>query len=203
MNEQSNTAHYVTIDQGGKIFGRYSIMPENADRIELFGRALRQVERLPLLNETHINLETGEFMEVPPDPPTLDELKDTAKAVINAKRLEVTDGGITFNGVRYQTRTDDRENMAGAVQLANMALAQGKLPGDLRWNDGLEDFTWIAEDNSLVPMDAPTVVSFGVTAAKFKGTVIKNARRLKDEIDAAADEKALQTIDTSAGWPIG
>jgi hypothetical protein len=149
-----------------------------------------------------VDFETGEFTpRPPPPPPSLDEQKTAAKQTVSASRNQVVDSGMIFNGVRFQTRPDDRENIAGAAQWASIAIANGAQPADLRWHGGSEDFTWIVEDNSLLPMDAQTVVAFALTVAAFKSAAIRNARRLKDEIDSAVDETALQEIDTAAGWP--
>lgn len=56
----------------------------------------------------------------------------------------------------------------------------GVKPGDYRWHGGEEDFVWIAEDNSLVPMDAQTVIAFGQAMAAWKSSHIFSARALKD-----------------------
>lgn len=103
---------------------------------------------------------------------------------VDAERNRRIDDGIEFEGVRYQTRQTevhtDRENIAGMAQLAFMAIVGGAVEGDLRWANPDEDFAWIAEDNSLVPMDAPTVVAFGKAAAARKLQLIQAARALKD-----------------------
>lgn len=80
----------------------------------------------------------------------------------------------------YQSRATDRENISGAAQLGFMAVVGGAQPGDLRWSDPDQDFEWIAADNSLVPMDAQTVVAFGKAAAERKQDLIFAGRQLKD-----------------------
>lgn len=91
--------------------------------------------------------------------------------------------GFTFNGVVFQTRAQDLDNIAGAAQLATMALLMaGKQAGDLYWHGGVDPFAWIAADNSLVQMDAPTVIAFSKEAAAFKSGLIFKARAIKDRI---------------------
>lgn len=124
--------------------------------------------------------------------------KDALKAAVMTKRDAVIGGGFTFNSVVYQTGDTDRENISGAAQLAFMAIVAGAQAGNLRWADPNTDFGWIATDNSVVPMDAQTVVSFGKACAGFKQACIFHARDLKDQIDAAADPAS---IDINAGWP--
>lgn len=103
-----------------------------------------------------------------------------ASALVDAERDRRIDVGIEFQGVVFQGRATDRENITGAAQLAFMAVVGGAKAGDLRWSDPDQDFTWIATDNSLVPMDAPTVVEFGKVAAARKQSFIYAGRQLKD-----------------------
>lgn len=99
---------------------------------------------------------------------------------VNQERDRRIEAGLTFNGVRYQTRQEDRENVAGAAQLATLAIIAGVQPGDLRWHGGETDFVWIAEDNSAHPMDAHTVIELGRAMAQHKSALIFAARALKD-----------------------
>lgn len=128
--------------------------------------------------------------------------------------------GFIFNGARYQSRPEDRENIMGASLAALAYLSSQKPPEDntedvaeenedsdeplseegnedleesvpdtefgeeeaskYRWHGGDTDFTWIAEDNSLVPMDAQTMFAFGQAAMAHKQALIFAARALKD-----------------------
>lgn len=99
---------------------------------------------------------------------------------VDAERDRRIDAGVTFNGVRYQSKTTDRENIAGAAQMAFMAVVAGVQPGDLRWSTPDQDFAWICAENTLVPMDAQTVVEFGRAAALRKSELIYAGRALKD-----------------------
>lgn len=114
---------------------------------------------------------------------------------VTAERDRRIDAGIVFAGHPYQSRQSDRENIAGAAQLAFMAIVAGAQPGDLRWADADNDFVWIAEDNSLVPMDAPTVIAFAKTAAGYKQALTMTARAIKDA-DPIPDDYA-----DDAWWP--
>lgn len=117
---------------------------------------------------------------------------------VTAERDRRLDAGFTFNGVRFQTRPRDRENIAGAAQMATLAIVlHGAQPGDLRWHGGATDFTWIAEDNSLVPMDAPTVITFGQAAGTRHAAIIMAAREIKDRVVTG---EALD-ITSDALWP--
>ena len=107
--------------------------------------------------------------------PTIDDL-------IDIERDRRVNAGLSFMGHRFQTRPQDRENIAGAATLALVALTlHGATVGDLRWHGGQSDFAWIDADNNLVPLDAPTMVMLGASAANHKADHIYAARRLKDE----------------------
>lgn len=112
----------------------------------------------------------------------LDVTEAPAVAVsdVDAERDRRIDAGVQFQGVMYQSRATDRENISGAAQLGFMAVVAGAQLDDLRWSDPDEDFQWIAADNSLVPMDAQTVVAFGKAAAERKQNLIFAGRQLKD-----------------------
>lgn len=110
--------------------------------------------------------------EPEPEPITSDD--------VDAERDRRISDGFSFGGVRYQARAEDRENIAGAATAALAAIIAGAQEGDFRWHGGESDFVWIAEDNSLVAMDAHTVLAFGQAAMSHKQAHIFAARALKD-----------------------
>jgi hypothetical protein len=127
--------------------------------------------------------------DTPPQPSAarLARLRARTQDAIDAERDRRIDAGVVFNGVRFQTRPADRENVAGATQLATLAVMAGAQAGNLRWHGGASDFAWIAEDNSIVTMDAPTVIAFGQAVAAHKSVHIFAARALKDSDPIPAD----------------
>ena len=108
-------------------------------------------------------------------------------ADVDAERDRRIAGGFAFAGVRYQSRPDDRENIAGASTAALGAMMAGAQAGDYRWHGGDSDFAWIAEDNSTVPMDAQTMFVLGQAAMAHKQAMIFAARTLKDMEPIPAD----------------
>lgn len=106
---------------------------------------------------------------------------------VDTERDRRVAAGFDFNGVRFQTRPEDRENMAGASLVALAAMTAGAQPGDFRWHGGSSDFVWIAEDNSLHPMDAQTMFTFGQAAMAHKQALIFKARAIKDMEPVPAD----------------
>lgn len=110
------------------------------------------------------------FEDLPP--PTSD--------AIDTERDRRISAGFDFGGKLYQSRPEDRENIAGASVAALAAMGAGAQPGNLRWHGGDSDFVWIAADNSLTPMDAQTVFAFGQAAMAHKQAHILAARAIKD-----------------------
>ncbi|SOC45777.1 uncharacterized protein DUF4376 [Rhizobium subbaraonis] len=106
---------------------------------------------------------------------------------VNAERDRRIVAGLVFGGILYQTRDQDRENIAGAGALAIAAIMNGAQPGDYRWHGGDTDFTWIAADNSLHVMDAPTLIALGNAVVNHKAALIHAARVIKDMNPIPAD----------------
>jgi hypothetical protein len=128
----------------------------------------------------------GEFGKVEPYAEPI-KTQETMAALVDAERDRRIDAGFTFKGKLYQTRQTDRENIAGASQIAFMAIVGGAEAGDLRWADPDNDYVWIAMDNTLTPMDAQTVVEFGKAAAARKTQLIYAARELKNQTPVPVD----------------
>ncbi|KAB1086492.1 DUF4376 domain-containing protein [Neorhizobium galegae] len=106
---------------------------------------------------------------------------------VDAERDRRIAAGFTVAGVFFQSRSDDRENISGASTAALGAMMAGALQGDFRWTGGDVDFTWIAADNSEVPLDAQGMFSLGTTAMAHKESHIRAARVLKDMEPIPAD----------------
>jgi len=104
---------------------------------------------------------------------------------------------ITFNGAVYDfcDSKESDKNIAGAATLALAAIVSGAQPGNLRWSNPDRDFAWIAHDNSLVTMDAQTMLAFGMHAADTKAGHIYAARVLKNMSPIPAD------FADNARWP--
>jgi hypothetical protein len=84
-----------------------------------------------------------------------------------------------FQGKLYQRDRVSVQRIAGAAQMASLAIAQGAQAGDLHWHGGEPPFGWIASDDSVTHMDAQTVVQFGIAAAGVETAIIFAARALR------------------------
>ncbi len=115
---------------------------------------------------------------------------------IDAERDTRIAAGFTFSGVFYQSRPEDRENIAGAALAALAAIGRGAQSGDYRWHGGETDFMWIAADNTMHQLDAQSTFAMGQAAMAHKQAHIFAARTLKDMDPIPADYAT-----NNAYWP--
>ncbi|MGI8396377.1 hypothetical protein ACRYWZ_08380 [Agrobacterium deltaense] len=139
------------------------------------------------------NAETGETQERDLTPDEIAELVASwppslpTDGDVDRERDRRISAGFTFNGVFYQSRPEDRENIAGAAVAALAAISVGAQVGDYRWHGGDTDFIWIAADNSTHPLDAQSTFAMGQAAMAHKQAHIFAARTLKDMDPIPAD----------------
>jgi hypothetical protein len=60
----------------------------------------------------------------------------------------------------------DDGKLALTVAVATAAIASGVQAGNLRWHGGESDFVFTSSNGALVPMDAPTVLAFGLAVLR-------------------------------------
>ena len=117
------------------------------------------------------------------------------KSFITSYRNELIEKGFMFNGVMFDSRPEDQKRISGAALLAFIAISQGAQIGDLLWHNQPSPFTWIAQDNTPIEMDAYTVIAFGKAAAEHERSHIFAARVLKDMNPIPED------IQNPSYWP--
>ncbi|MEQ8601683.1 MAG: DUF4376 domain-containing protein [Marivibrio sp.] len=123
---------------------------------------------------------------------------EAALRAVNRERDRRIAAGFTFQGRRFQTDADSVKRIAGAASAALVAMTlQGAAPGDLRWADASADFVWIAADNSLVPMDAPSVIAFAQAYMAHERALVFAAKAIKDRLRAGESVAVPQAPE----WP--
>lgn len=105
--------------------------------------------------------------------------------------------GFKFNTVWYQGDDASITNMTGLGMAATSAVINGAMDGDYRWSDPLKDFVFIARDNSMVPLDARTMMMLGQAAMNFSSSYAIASRKIKDRFLAGE----TLTITDDALWP--
>jgi len=116
------------------------------------------------------------------------------KRTIYDERLRRVRNGFMFAGKMYDFDVTSQNRISGAASLANAAITAGAQTGDLRWHGGTTDFAWITQDNSFVPMDAPTLLSMGQAAAEHERAHVFAARALKDDV-------SIDDVTADTHWP--
>lgn len=144
---------------------------------------------------------TGEWIEIAEDAPSFEPLLTpaeklaAARAAINAERDRRLQADFEFAGRMYQRDSVSLQRITGAATLAGFAMTQGAVAGDLRWANPDRDFLWIASDNTLVPMDAPTAFAFGAAAATVETSLVFAAAALR------AMDPIPEDITDDQWWP--
>lgn len=127
-------------------------------------------------------------------PPYLAPLPATAD--VDAERDQRIAAGFTYNGVFFQSRQFDLDNIRSMATAASVKIVQGAQDGDLRWFDPEADFYWIAADNSHVQMSAPEMVAFAMVAATWGSKHILAASALKKMTPIPADYEVIPPLLT-------
>lgn len=122
----------------------------------------------------------------------------TIATSIDKERDRRINGGFEWNGMTFQSRASDRENILGSAQLAMAAIGQGAQPGDYHWANPDGDFEWILADNSKINLDAWDVMGLFQTGVAFKAALTFYARALKDAVLEAEDPTSIDVVN---GWP--
>lgn len=116
-------------------------------------------------------LDDGEPEPEPLKPTVLD---------VNAERDRRLLDPFEFRGRLFDRDPVSVQRITGVCLTAALALMDGAQPTGPHWSGQPDLFTWIAYDNTPVPMDAQTVIAFGQAAAAVEDRLVKAARRLKD-----------------------
>jgi len=132
-------------------------------------------------------------------PPTLDALKAEKQSALSAEyqqRIQSFpwDFGAPHGVLHLQLRgTDDQANWLTLQAKAMSLIAAGQ--GDA------EVLAIRTEENITVPVTANAAAQIMDALSSFGGNMKAHHWALKDAINAAEDQAALDAIDITAGWP--
>lgn len=116
-----------------------------------------------------------------------DEFSVPYDQVIETERNRRLARGFRFNGSLFDFDEVSKTRIAGAATLAGFAVIRGAQPGDYNWHGGSTPFQWIAQDNTIIKMDAQTTFAFGQAAARWETLHVFTARDLKDADPRVSD----------------
>lgn len=167
---------------------RYEVLNEQG---EVINRILASAEFMEA-NFQH-------YREERADPPSLEDLK-SAKIIDLAAEYQSRvqsfpwDFGAPFGVLHLQLRgTDDQ---------ANWLTLQAKAMNHISAGQGDAEVLAIrTEENITVPVTANVAAQVMDALSSFGGNMKAHQWALKDAINAAEDEAALEAIDITAGWP--
>lgn len=182
--------------------GRTRTDPSSFTAEEIADAGYTEVSDKPTITESQVLEWDSQTVDWVIRDKTAEEIADELTAKRNNQVNKITfyrdsliSSGFWFDGVKYDSRPEDQKRISGAALLAFMAVSQGAQANNYLWHGGSEPFSWIAQDNTVVQMDAPTVISFGQTAAEHERAHIFAARALKD-MDPIPDDWA-----NTVYWP--
>jgi len=121
---------------------------------------------------------------------TISEKRDDRRRIedrINSERNKRILLGFEYSNVIYDCTLEDQKNISAAALLALMAVMEGANTSNYYWHGGTAEFAWVAQNNMIVPMSAPEVISFGKTAMTHVRSHIFAARTLKDSVPIPSD----------------
>ncbi len=118
--------------------------------------------------------------QLPTLPSDLASLSAIASATISAWKRRQQDGGFSHAGKMWDSDDRSRLMLSGAVQMAQIAMAQGQ-PFSI---------SWVAADNSAMTLDAAGIVALGVAAGQHVAAVHEAAlghKTIVSDTEDAAD----------------
>ena len=148
--------------------GAWAVVPDFA------GVAYYLDDTKHVMTERGVALPDGATLEKPQS--VIDKELQTAKNGLVNKINTIRDAriavGVLFNDVSFDSDPAAQQNITGAVVLAQLALMQS----------AAFSVQWIANDNSIVTLDAMGVIGLGQAVAQYKSAKIIEARGYKDQI---------------------
>lgn len=168
------------------MINRYAVVDDNGNIVNVIEAPDDfEIEGHTLVLDTDIKARIGGTYQSKKfkDPDLPDQINDYL-TMIDEERDRRIAFGFQFQDKWFQADSFATANINGAATAASMAVGAGVQPGDLRWSNPEADFAWIAEDNTLLPMDAQTTIQFGLTAMANRSKLIMKARDIKDSVIA-------------------
>jgi hypothetical protein len=131
----------------------------------------------------------GNPAEAPSAAELLGVVKRRRQTYINERRDKMIAGGVTFNGWTFDTDPTSVNNLTAAVAFIQAAPGAGlQVPAAVSWRDATN------VDRNLTPAQ---LVGLGAAIFTLVQTAHYTARQIKDAIEVATSEAAINAID----WP--
>ena len=114
----------------------------------------------------------------------LNTKKDMLITMLNDARESLSATGVVFDGMRFQTKEGDRQKIHLAAQSALVSKVTN------------QPFSkeWIAEDNSVVSLDADKMIALSELVTKREEELVFRAKAVKDKVRSAKTESELPDV---------
>ena len=121
---------------------------------------------------------------------TLEGQKDRVQAAIRAKRKQVEEGGLVFNGVPIDTTGSSQYKVDGAIALFDK-------------DPTLTTIDWEAAPTIWVELDKPTLEAIGIAVGRHVQACYSRSRVLSEAVTSAESAEQLAEVeaDLNNGWP--
>lgn len=117
--------------------------------------------------------------------------KARAWAAVKAERDKCAGGGCNTALGRVDSDERSRILIAGAVQMAQIALAA----------EEPYSVDWVMADNEPVTHDAPAMIALGMAVGEHIAACWARAQALRGEVEAAETVEAVAAINFVSDWP--
>ncbi|UAK24175.1 DUF4376 domain-containing protein [Sphingomonas nostoxanthinifaciens] len=144
---------------------------------------------------TCLAMVAGVRTEVPfalPAAVALDVARVAAWADALAYRNARQTGGCLTPLGRVDTDADSQRKISGAALAALIAKSAGQA----------FSIDWTMADNSVVTHDAAAMIAMGMAVTQYLDACQKAGTAKREQIEAAADEAVLASIDVTTGYPV-
>ena len=122
--------------------------------------------------------------------------KNSFGAEVNVERDFRIGGGFYYGTYKFDWDEATKPRVTGAASLAGFAIGAGAQPNDLRWHGGDNDFVWILQDNSILPLDAQGMFAVSQSAMAHEAAHVFAGRTIKESGSYTVD------LQDDALWPL-
>lgn len=144
--------------------------------------------------------QNGAWLPTSPPIPPLDARKASFIATVNAHVATLLAAGapVPIGQATLHVALDDGSR-ADLTAMATTAI--GAASGALPWPESYQQ-GWITIENIRIPLATPAEgLGLAAGVGDRYAQIRQRGRDLKDAIEAAADDAALDAIDIESGWP--
>lgn len=117
-------------------------------------------------------------------------VKERRQADVTAKKAEQLEGGILWNGHRWDADAAAQANVSSMASAVSSGMV---LP---------DDFFWTDYDNQDVSIDSEGIASLNAALMTFVFATHSRARQLKEAIEVQTSNEAVMGLDIAEGWPL-